>query len=82
MLAKVRMRATAVAIFLLAVNVLGYASGPAIVGVLNDVLQPHFGAYAIRYALLTGALVAGLGSLCYLLAARFVIGDIRRTSQD
>jgi MFS family permease len=81
-LAKVRMRATAVAIFTVFVNVIGYSAGPFLSGLIADLLQPRFGEQSIRYGLLIGAAAAGLGGLCYWLAARTVVADMRRAAED
>ncbi len=81
-LAKVSMRATAVAIFLIFVNIVGYSSGPIIAGFIADLLQPQFGEQSIRYGLLIGAAAAGLGGLCYWFAGRTVSQDMRRALAD
>jgi MFS family permease len=57
-LARPSMRATASAVLLLILNIVGLGLGPFLVGLLNDVLTARFGAEAIRWSLL---LVAGIG---------------------
>jgi predicted MFS family arabinose efflux permease len=78
-LVQLRMRATASAILLFILNIVGLGAGPFIVGLLNDRWHDDFGAEAIRYSLLSVAsmgLVAGLlfwrasGTLLNDLAAR------------
>ena len=81
-LAKPRMRATSVAIFLVFVNIVGYSAGPSLAGWISDLLQPQFGAQSLRYALLIGAAAAGLGGLCYWGAGRTVAADMRRALED
>ena len=58
-LARPGMRATASAVLLLILNIVGLGLGPFLVGLLNDALTARFGAEAIRWSLL---LVAGIGS--------------------
>jgi len=57
-LARPSMRATASAVLLLILNIVGLGLGPFLVGLLNDVLTARFGAEAVRWSLL---LVAGIG---------------------
>jgi len=46
------MRATAGAVLLFVINIVGLAMGPACTGWLSDLLEPTFGAESLRYALL------------------------------
>lgn len=47
-----RIRATAGAIAIFVLAVLGFGGGPFLVGILSDMLAPSFGQEALRYALL------------------------------
>ena len=49
-LVKLRMRATASAILLFILNLIGLGLGPQAVGVLSDLLFPTYGTQSIRYA--------------------------------
>lgn len=51
-LVGLRMRATASAILLLVLNVIGLALGPVLVGFLSDSLEPSYGTESLRYAML------------------------------
>ena len=51
-LAKPQMRATASALLLLVMNLIGLGCGPSAVGIMNDALAPRFGDEAVRYSLL------------------------------
>ena len=66
-LARPRMRAMAVAIHLMVVNLLGGGIGPWVVGRMNDALHPQFGDLAIRQSMLMviciGSALAGIGYL-------------------
>ena len=69
--AKVRMRALAVALLALVVNLIGPGLGPITVGVSSDLLAPSFGPSAIRYALLVPTVLALLGAaFCFSWGAR------------
>jgi predicted MFS family arabinose efflux permease len=71
-----RMRALAVAIHLLAVNLLGLGLGPLAVGALNDALNARFGEAAVRWSLLAVSAAGVLAGACYLVGARSVEGDL------
>ena len=75
-LVKLRMRATASAILLFILNMVGLGAGSFVVGFLNDALTGRFGAEAIRYSLLAVALVGGLASLFFLQASRTLGTDL------
>jgi MFS family permease len=76
--ARLRMRAMATASFFLAVTVIGLGVAPLIIGVANDVLQPTYGALAIRYSLLLPAAVTVIGAALFWRAASDIEQDIRR----
>ena len=75
-LVKLRMRATASAILLFVLNLVGLGAGPFIVGFLNDQLAARFGTEAIRYSLLVVALAGGLSGVFFLLGSRTLVGDL------
>lgn len=75
----VRMRATAVAIFLCVTNLVGGMIGPLLTGWLSDFLSPHYGDDALRQALLYVVLAFGFwAALHYALAGR----TLRREMAD
>ena len=71
------MRATASAILLFILNMVGLGAGSLVVGLLNDQLAGRFGTEAIRYSLLAVALVGGLASFFFLQASRTLREDLR-----
>jgi MFS family permease len=75
-LVKLRMRATASAILLFVLNLVGLGAGPLLVGVLNDLLAPRLGAEAIRYSLLCVALSGVPAGVFFLLASRTLREDL------
>ena len=80
-LASLRMRATASAIMLFVLNLIGLGLGPTLVGVLNDLFEPSRGADAIRLSLVL-LLGANLwGAVHSLLAARTLEQDLDRTAE-
>jgi predicted MFS family arabinose efflux permease len=80
-LAKLRMRATAAAIMLFIVNIVGAGAGPLLVGVLNDAFDPRFGDVAIRYSLLSISATGVLGSLFFYLSSRTLRDDLARARE-
>jgi predicted MFS family arabinose efflux permease len=77
-LVPLRMRTRAAAILLFVLNIIGYAPAAWIVGNISDLLQPAFGADALRYALMTSMVTGSIGAVCYWRAARTLKQDIER----
>ncbi len=77
-LARLRMRATAAAILLFIVNIVGAGAGPSLVGFLNDLYAARYGVEAIRYSLLTVAATGVLGAFCFFLSSRALPGDLEQ----
>jgi predicted MFS family arabinose efflux permease len=71
-----QMRSVAVAVKHMIVTAVGAASGPLIVGILNDSLHAAFGAQAIRYSLVIMSLFYLLAALCFYLASRTFVADV------
>jgi predicted MFS family arabinose efflux permease len=78
--ARPHMRAMAAAIVIFMLSLVGAALGPLIVGILNDWLDPRFGAEAVRYSLLIVIVPHTLASIFNLLAARTLREDLREAS--
>jgi MFS family permease len=68
------MRATTMAMVMLAANLLGMGLGAQLVGVVSDLLAPSFGMSSLRYALLAVSLVA-LWPACHFWLARRTVKD-------
>jgi predicted MFS family arabinose efflux permease len=75
-LVHLRMRATASAILLFILNIVGLGAGPFLVGFLNDRLAADFGAEAIRYSLLSVALMGLVAGLLFWRASRTLLEDL------
>jgi MFS family permease len=80
-LVKLRMRATASAILLFVINLIGLGLGPQAVGALSDLLAPTYGTESLRYALLSVVVIGSIWSaLHYFFAARTLREDL--TAKD
>ena len=72
------MRATASAILLFILNLIGLGLGPVFAGYLSDELRPSYGEESIRYSLLILAVAGNLWSaLHYYLASRTLRRDLQ-----
>jgi MFS family permease len=81
-LVPANMRATAAAILLFAINIIGLGLGPQGVGILSDLLAPVFGHESLRYALLITIVSFAIWSvLHYTLAARTLRADLQVKDQ-
>jgi predicted MFS family arabinose efflux permease len=63
-----RMRAQTAALLLAALNLIGMAAGPPLVGFASDLLRPALGEEALRYALAGAAAPAPLAAWCFAAA--------------
>jgi predicted MFS family arabinose efflux permease len=82
-LVRVRMRATASAILLFIVNMVGAGLGPLSVGLLNDhVFGPLYGDEAIRYSMLTVGLIGGCASILFWQASKTLAADLAGRDKD
>jgi hypothetical protein len=76
-LARPELRATASALLLFILNLVGLGLGPLAVGALNDALAPSFGAGAIRWSLLAVVLSGGFAAIFYWQGSRQLTADLR-----
>jgi len=65
-----RTRAQTAALLLAALNLIGMAAGPLLVGIVSDILQPHLGEDALRYALAAAVAPAPFAIWCFAAARR------------
>lgn len=68
----VRMRALAVALSLLAANLIGLGLGPQLVGVVSDLLRADLGEQSLRYGMLMAGAANMIGGIAYLASARWI----------
>jgi predicted MFS family arabinose efflux permease len=71
------MRATASAIYIFIVNLIGLGLGTVLIGALSDGLTRRFGAEALRYSLAAGSVFYLVAAILFLVAARFLPKDWR-----
>jgi predicted MFS family arabinose efflux permease len=71
------MRATASAVLMFIVNMIGMGLGPVAVGLCSDLLQPIVGQDSLRYAMLAVMILASPAVLLYLLSSRSYDDDYR-----
>lgn len=79
--ARLRMRAVAIAVVVFCASLVGQAAGPLMVGMLNDMLEPAYGDHAIRYSMLVLAVTAVLAALSFWYGSLTIIKDYQRTAQ-
>jgi hypothetical protein len=72
------MRATAAAILLFVLNMIGLGLGPQTVGIISDLLRPLLGADSLRWALLSTVVTTIAGAYCYWQASRTLHNDMSR----
>lgn len=77
-LARLRMRATASAVSLFILNIVGAGAGPFIVGALNDGFAPEFGDHAIRYSLMVVSAAAFIATPLFYIGSRTLEADLQR----
>ncbi len=71
------MRATASAIGMFSISMLGIGLAPLLIGYTSDLLNPVYGDNALRYAMIGTAFVAVLAGSNFLFAAKSIEADMR-----
>ncbi|MBI1213251.1 MAG: MFS transporter [Alphaproteobacteria bacterium] len=79
-LVGVRMRATAAAILLFVINLIGLGAGPLIVGAMADLLDSVFAKDAVRYSLFIFSALGLWGAWHYYIAPRTLKQDLERAA--
>ncbi len=77
-LVPLRMRATAAAILLFILNIIGLGLGPQAMGAVSDLLHPALGDDSLRYALLLGPVAGLIAAFCYWRASATLKADLAR----
>ena len=70
------LRATAAAIFMMVVNIVGLGLGPYLTGLLSDALSVRFGDQALGLSLSVVTTISGLGVIHFVMAMRTVEADM------
>ena len=73
-----RMRATAVALFLFVLNMIGLGLGPLAVGAISDSLRPMLGQDSLRWALMITMVSGSVAVFSYWRASRTIGKDMER----
>jgi len=81
-LVPLRMRATAAAILLFILNIVGLSLGPLWVGIVSDALKPSLGADSLRWALLSNVVFTATGALLYWLSSRTLDRDMAKVTAE
>jgi predicted MFS family arabinose efflux permease len=76
------MRATTLALYMLAANLIGMGLGPQIVGVLSDALAPQVGEDSLRYAMLAMSGVALLSAWQFWRAGDSAAEDVNAVRES
>lgn len=69
-LVPLRMRTQAAAFLLFVLNIIGFGTGPLLVGYESDLLRPGFGTDSIRWALLSTVVTWLIAAWCFWMASR------------
>lgn len=72
------MRASASAILLFVINMIGLGLGPLFVGALSDAYANHFGAENLRYAMVTALTLGTFGVFFFWKAERALLSDLKK----
>jgi MFS family permease len=80
-LAPPNMRATAGALLMFIISLIGAGFGPVAVGLISDLLNPSLGLNSLRAALWLAPAAAGFAAIAYAMAARTLISDIARAEE-
>ena len=78
-LATPNMRATAAAVLLFVINIIGLAVGPALTGAISDALEPSVGDDSLRYALLIVSLALAGSGFHFYQAGKTLVADLDHT---
>jgi len=77
-----RTRAIAWAAFSITAALVGQGVGPQLIGAISDLLTPHLGVHALRYALLTGMIFQVWAAWHFYCAAKTLTDDYERASRE
>jgi predicted MFS family arabinose efflux permease len=71
------MRAMSSAILFFILNMIGLGLGPVLVGVLSDSFAEVYGDNNLRYAMMVTLLIGMSGTLCFIMASRSILRDLK-----
>ena len=79
-LVPLRMRAQAAAILLFTLNIIGFGTGPLLVGLESDLLRPLVGEDSIRWAMLSTGFTWLIAAWCFWMASRNLTFELARAN--
>jgi len=71
------LRTTALGLYILATNLIGFGVGVPVLGLISDFLRERLGVESLRYALLLGVCLYPLAAVCLLIAVHRLRSTIR-----
>ncbi|MGH7291456.1 MAG: MFS transporter, partial [Myxococcota bacterium] len=77
-LATPKMRATAAAILIFVISIIGLGLGPLTTGLISDALEPRYGKDSLRWALFLVSFLLAWAGLHFWLAGRALLPDLAR----
>ncbi len=81
-LVKPDMRATAAAVHLFIVNLIGLGAGSVLLGALSDALLMRYGEDSLRYAILAGLSLYLVAAVLFLISTRWLANDWEDPGHD
>lgn len=75
-------RATTLVLVIMLANLIGAGLGPFLIGLLSDLLQPHFGIESLRWALVAGYAVSFVPAYFYIKARALAGEQVARIAAD
>ena len=72
------MRAFSSAVLFFVLNFIGLGFGPLVIGLVSDLLEPTFGIYALRWAMLITIVAVVMAIGMYFKASRYVDQDLEK----
>lgn len=76
---ELRMRATASALFFLVLNIIGLGCGPSLIGFISDMLNPSYGLYSLKQAILYVIPVACIWAMVHFMLAAKALGEYKES---
>jgi predicted MFS family arabinose efflux permease len=80
-LATPKMRATAAAVLLFVINIIGLALGPLATGAISDALEPRYGADSLRWALMIVSSLLIWSAFHFHRASLTLEADVQRATE-
>ena len=63
------------------INIIGLACGPALTGLLSDLLEPRYGIRSLGYAMLIASFLLAGAAFCFWRGSRDLEADLARSRE-